>query len=164
MRHHIIPKHEWKKRFGNFIGFNAPDNTVDLNTAQHAQVHQHYFDEITHIEYDRIAAWTISGQIGKEEAQRRVARIANLGNKHKTGFKCSDEFKQFTSMRMRGKRYGLGTKRSDESRQLMSAAMRGNSNSLGVKRPLVTCSHCDKVGGLNSMKRWHFDNCRKRKI
>jgi hypothetical protein len=27
-------------------------------------------------------------------------------------------------------------------------------------RDLVTCPHCDKVGANNSMKRWHFDNCK----
>jgi hypothetical protein len=37
--HHIIPKHEWLKRFGSLNGVNATDNTVNLTLAQHAQVH-----------------------------------------------------------------------------------------------------------------------------
>lgn len=68
--HHIIPKHEWGVRFGNLRGFNAPDNMIDLSTAQHAQVHLHYFNEITHLEYDRIAGMAISGEIGKEEINK----------------------------------------------------------------------------------------------
>ena len=24
----------------------------------------------------------------------------------------------------------------------------------------ITCPHCDKTGGITSMKRWHFDNCK----
>ena len=24
----------------------------------------------------------------------------------------------------------------------------------------ITCPHCNKVGGTNVMKRWHFDNCK----
>ena len=28
----------------------------------------------------------------------------------------------------------------------------------------VTCPNCNKVGGLTSMKRWHFDKCTGNKI
>jgi hypothetical protein len=28
--------------------------------------------------------------------------------------------------------------------------------------PKVTCPHCGKVGGRNSMKRYHFDNCKNK--
>ena len=24
----------------------------------------------------------------------------------------------------------------------------------------ITCPHCNKVGQLPNMKRWHFDNCK----
>lgn len=27
-------------------------------------------------------------------------------------------------------------------------------------KPLTQCPHCGKIGGISSMKRWHFDNCR----
>lgn len=32
----------------------------------------------------------------------------------------------------------------------------------GKHKPLITCPHCEKSGGNNAMKRWHFDNCRHR--
>lgn len=28
------------------------------------------------------------------------------------------------------------------------------------KRELIECPHCEKIGGANAMKRWHFDNCK----
>lgn len=28
---------------------------------------------------------------------------------------------------------------------------------------LVTCPHCEKTGGISSMKRWHMNNCKQRK-
>ncbi len=28
----------------------------------------------------------------------------------------------------------------------------------------VTCPHCDKVGRIEAMKRWHFDNCKFKKL
>lgn len=31
---------------------------------------------------------------------------------------------------------------------------------LGKKQKKVKCPHCDKEGGINGMKQWHFDNCK----
>lgn len=30
----------------------------------------------------------------------------------------------------------------------------------GVEKEKVTCPHCNKIGGKNTMGRWHFDNCK----
>lgn len=80
-KHHIIPRHEWKKRFENLNGFNASDNIVYLTTEQHAEAHKFLF-ELNQIPYDLIAFQTLSGQIGKEEATRRASSFANIGNKN----------------------------------------------------------------------------------
>jgi|694.fasta_scaffold94863_2 hypothetical protein len=34
----------------------------------------------------------------------------------------------------------------------------GNSNR-GKSKPLATCPHCSKTGGISAMTRWHFDRC-----
>lgn len=47
-----------------------------------------------------------------------------------------------------------GKSHSDEIRAKMRAAH--------ASRPHVRCPHCDKEGHLNTMKRWHFDNCRSK--
>jgi hypothetical protein len=39
-------------------------------------------------------------------------------------------------------------------RAKMSAA------SLGKPKPRATCPHCGKEGGINGIKRYHFDNCK----
>lgn len=31
----------------------------------------------------------------------------------------------------------------------------------GKKHKLITCPHCNKIGGSGSMSMWHFDNCKK---
>jgi hypothetical protein len=31
-------------------------------------------------------------------------------------------------------------------------------------RPCLTCPHCGKIGGDNNMSRWHFDNCKFKKL
>lgn len=35
---------------------------------------------------------------------------------------------------------------------------------LGRKQSLVTCPHCNKIGGSYTMPRWHFENCRFKEI
>jgi hypothetical protein len=69
----------------------------------------------------------------------KVNRLAAL-----TGRKQTDEEKEKRAKKLRG------LKRSDEFKMRM-------------KKPKqkVQCPHCSKIGGLASMKRWHFDNCNK---
>lgn len=40
-----------------------------------------------------------------------------------------------------------------------------NHANIGKKFPqsIIQCPHCEKSGGKGLMKRWHFDNCKKRK-
>jgi len=33
-----------------------------------------------------------------------------------------------------------------------------------LARPELTCPHCEKTGGNAGMKRWHFDNCKYKKV
>lgn len=47
-----------------------------------------------------------------------------------------------------------GCSHSDETRAKMKAAH--------AARQPVKCPYCDKEGHLNTMKRWHFDNCRSK--
>lgn len=75
-KHHIIPKHEWVKRFGSLKGVNAPDNLVFLSIEQHAQAHQ-LLHEINADPFDLIAYQTLSGQISKPEALE-LARLEKV--------------------------------------------------------------------------------------
>lgn len=45
--------------------------------------------------------------------------------------------------------------RSAEYRKNMSEKYKGKP------RPTTTCPHCDKVGGVGGMQKWHFDNCKQ---
>jgi hypothetical protein len=151
MIHHVIPKHEWKQRFGSLVGINAPDNLVSLTTEQHVQAHQLLF-EINGNQYDRIAWQTLSGQIGHEEAQRRATSKHWSGRKHAEGSKLKQ------SLAKVGNKNALGTRRSIECKQELSKLKKGLS--CGV----VSCPCCGKFGRGNVMKRWHFDNCRNGSI
>jgi len=90
-KHHIIPRHEWKVRFGNLQGFNAPDNVVYLTIDQHSQAHQLLY-EINKNIFDKIASECLSGQINKTEAQE-LARLQRVNEYFSDPIKKS-EFKQ----------------------------------------------------------------------
>lgn len=68
-----------------------------------------------------------------------------IGNKNALGFKHSPEYRAKKSAEM------MGTKNS-----------LGNKNTLGFKHPKIICPHCKLEGANNLMKRYHFDNCRKK--
>ena len=48
----------------------------------------------------------------------------------------------------------MGTKLTQEHKNKVSKA------NLGRKHSVVVCPHCQKSGGVTSMPRWHFDNCK----
>ena len=65
------------------------------------------------------------------------------------------------SISLLGNTNTLGHKHTEKARANMSSAKKGNTNAALKGRPQkqVQCPHCLKAGG-NTMKRWHFDNCK----
>jgi hypothetical protein len=164
MIHHIIPKHEWKARFGSLRGVNSPDNVVELTTEQHVHVHRLLF-EMNGDAYDKLAADGLSGHLGKEEAIFQANSIAHKGKKLCLGIKHpsrSEEYRRWLSVEMLGNTRALGSKHSKEVIRGKTTRMIGKKIALGKrwKNLLVTCPHCQKMGGCNTMKRWHFDKCK----
>ena len=47
-------------------------------------------------------------------------------------------------------------KKTDEHKKKVSETLKGRIPEL------IECPHCKKQGGINIMKRWHFDNCKLR--
>jgi predicted RNA-binding Zn-ribbon protein involved in translation (DUF1610 family) len=70
---------------------------------------------------------------------------------------------------------GIENKRIQQTEVIPSGFYRGRSpyntdnvklsckNRLGVAQKKVECPNCGKIGGISTMKRWHFDNCRNGK-
>lgn len=57
-----------------------------------------------------------------------------------------------------------GKVKSKEHIQKISEALRGKPpGNAGTKRKIVTCPHCNKAGGINTMTQWHFDKCKYRR-
>jgi len=150
--HHIIPKHEWKRRFGNLKGVNIRDNLVKLTLEQHIQVHERMAEDGS--KFDRIAYLAMSGMIGKEEAYlRAVSQPKSKG--HCEAIRRSLLGMRHTPERVEKNRVGHLTQTFSEGHRIkISRANRGRP------KPKVTCPHCGKVGGCNVMPRYHFNNCK----
>jgi group I intron endonuclease len=87
-----------------------------------------------------------------EEAKAKIGRPGVLH--HMYGKKLSEETKAKISANLSGVlNHMYGKKHSEEAKAKMSASSTG-------KQLKVTCPYCEKVGGINAMKRWHFDNCK----
>jgi hypothetical protein len=81
------------------------------------------------------------GKKRSDEAKKKMSDKAK-------GRKMSDEAKQ------KLKEINIGKKASEETRKKLSELHKGK------KHNIVSCPYCNKAGGLNSMTRWHFDNCK----
>lgn len=132
--HHIIPKHEWRVRFGNLDGVDAPDNlSPDLYNEQHAQVHKHYYNEITHMEYDRIAGLALAGTIGGEEAHKLACGTKEARTKMSNSHIGKKRLPFTTEHVANMSAAQIGKRMSVESRNKNSIAKIGNNYALGRK-------------------------------
>jgi hypothetical protein len=55
----------------------------------------------------------------------------------------------------------LGRKMTEHTKAQIKLANTGRKNLMtGKHYPKIKCPHCDKVGGLTAMPRWHMNNCK----
>ena len=85
------------------------------------------------------------------------------------GTKYSDERKQNMSKAKQGKKNPMFNKKHSEvSKKKMSDKVKKrfeckeNTPMFGKKQKQVECPHCGKIAGVNNIKRWHLDKCKKR--
>ena len=159
--HHVIPKHEWKKRFGDLRGVNDIDNLVNLTVEQHSQVHKFCY-EITGNIGDLIASRAILGDIGREQIKQELGR---LGGKMLKGKRKTQSHILNMSESRKGKVTSKETidklRRSAKSSSRVQKHLKSLHESLkGIPRPKVQCPYCNKLGGIAAMRRWHFDMCK----
>lgn len=116
--HHVIPKHEWKRRFGNLIGVNAPDNLVVLTLEQHIEIHKRYGEEGSG--GDQAAYLLMTKAVGAEEIFRQLNVEAHKGTTYNRGRKHSEEHNRAKSEWSKGNKRALGHKCSEQTKLIMS--------------------------------------------
>lgn len=95
-----------------------------------------------------------SGFAPTEEMRQKIS-ATHKGKKRALGYKHTDEWKVKQKKWVVGNKSRLGQTRSKEEREKASASLSGRIQTK------IECPHCGKVGG-NAMKRWHFENCKKK--
>lgn len=86
-RHHVIPKHEWKQRFGSLEGVNSPDNLVTLTLKQHIEAHKWLWEQ-----YQRTADYCAWKMLAKHINKPELIHIfAVLGGKSNKGRKLGPQ-------------------------------------------------------------------------
>jgi hypothetical protein len=107
-------------------------------------------------------------QIGRKVSEETRKKIGEAGKGRQSpnlGKKMSDEQKKKISESLKGNELSEQTKtkisKSLKGREL-SEEHKKNLSKNALSRPTLTCPHCGKSGSANNMKRYHFDNCKKR--
>ena len=108
-----------------------------------------------------------SQQLGKPKSKSAILKrqqTRKKNNKQIGGWTHTEEYKQHMSSVMSGR------KQSPEHLANLSKVRKGKKQSpeliakraAALKKPQkkTTCPHCNKVGGVPGMKRYHFDNCK----
>ena len=86
-----------------------------------------------------------------EEVRKRLSEMGKGRPSPRKGVKLSEETKQKIRLAK------LGLKQTPEHIEKCKIAK------IGKKQSLVTCPHCNKIGGAWTMPRWHFDNCKNKR-
>lgn len=159
-RHHIVPR--------CLGGSNKKENLVELTAREHFTCHQ--LLNFIHPGNKSLifASWMMSNLVSEERSFRITSRVyERLKKEHSiarseilTGTIRPQEVKDKISasnIRLGRKPPShKGVAKSDEHKEKIRQIR------TGVPRPTITCPHCNKQGGVGSMKQWHFDKCRNR--
>lgn len=111
-------------------------------------------------------------ELAKERQQSPETR-AKI-SKANRGRTVSEKTKKILSEKLKGtKPWNTGKEHSAETKEKLSKALKGKpltqehrENISKAQKGRVyrksTCPHCGKVGGVNVMQKWHFDNCKQK--
>ena len=158
-RHHIIPTH--------MGGSNHPSNIIELTIPEHAEAHHQLY--LQHGKWQDFMAWkALSGQIALCDLRKEISRLANLGRirTEETKQKIREARKrQITTQETRDKmsKTRLGRKLTwDLKNNTPEANAKRSAALIGKSKKTIQCIHCNQIGGIPAMTRWHFDNCKRK--
>lgn len=178
-RHHIIPK--------SLGGTNSADNLVKLTAREHFICHLLLTKAIKPGLNQKMihAAWTMTIRYNDTMNRYKVnsKTYLQLREKHAqaasvrlTGITRSEETKQkmrkpkspehAAKIVANSKKFGLERRGRPAHNKGIAGPMLGVPKSEEHKQKMrkpktqASCIYCKKEGGVNQLRRWHFDNCK----
>ena len=149
----VVVKEQWLNKTDNksitpMYGTDNPASNNDVKLKISRSVKQWYQKNPN----PRLGAITPPEVIEKQSRAKQGSLNPFYGKSH------TEENIKLFSQKQQGINNSFYKKtHSEESKQRIS-----NSNK-GKIKPTSQCPHCDKIGGINAMPRWHFDNCKELK-
>ncbi|HET8688347.1 MAG TPA: hypothetical protein VFM18_17190 [Methanosarcina sp.] len=162
--HHIIPESLFKNRnrsgkVGHVEGDpEAVDNKVKLTAREHFICH-----------------WLLTKMTEGDDRKKMIyaLRRTTQSTKHRTKItsrvyqNLREEFSKIHSERMSqprkpGTGQNISAAKTGKKREPFTEEWKQNlsKSCKGVPKTRIMCPHCNKIGGSQNMKRWHFDNCK----
>lgn len=180
-KHHIIPK--------SLGGGNSKDNLVALTGREHFICHRLLVKMTTGVDKQKMshAVWGMLIRGKETDKGRIISRTFELARRNAaeaaslllTGIKRSADTKQKMSKPKSSEHTALLVAQCLAMTEARKGKPAHNKGQTGINSPLfnkpksdthkqnmrnpkekATCPHCGLIGGLNQLKRWHFNNCR----
>jgi hypothetical protein len=139
---------------------NNITNLKCVSIEEHYQIHLDQGDhEACHAISLRMGIEPLKGWHHSKETINKLSKP----KKSKENYKKSEEHRKKIGDANRGKKLpprseawklNLKKPKSEDFKKKVSQTMKG------VSKKLEKCPHCSKVGGVNIMKRFHFNNCK----
>jgi len=121
--------------------------------------------------------WSKGRTMSEEQRQKMYDYFAKNGGYNQKP--RSEESRQKTSEKLKGRQLALGSRRTEEHKQRISIERTGEGNPMfgkthnkdtkqrmrekALNLPKFTCPHCNTTARQSVIKRWHLDNCKNLK-
>jgi len=164
-KHHIIPKH--------MGGSDDPSNIIELSVEEHAAAHKYLYEKYGKLQ-DKLAWYGLLGILSKEEILEELSKAPKTEEHKHNISKALKGRNNFWSI---GKSYDKklkGRPKTDLHKERISNSKKGKKREpfsaewiqalkdAKQKQPYVECPHCGLNGRGPNMKRYHFDNCKRK--
>ena len=147
----VVQKQEWLNKTDNLsiapqVGADNPATRVEVKSKISNGIKQWYQTNTN----PRLGT-TTPQTVKEKQSKAKLGELNPFYNKVHT-----DKNIKFFSERQKGSGNSFyGKAHSEETKQKISTIHKGKI------KPTTQCPHCEKVGGINTMPRWHFNNCKE---